>query len=76
MKRRVRIALLVAVVLLFVASIPWYREPGAVPIEFLGLPDWVAVALLCYVAAAVLNSLAWLITDIPDQSSAPGEDEP
>ncbi len=76
MKRRVRIALLVAVALLFAASIPWYREPGAVPIEFLGLPDWVAVALLCYVAAAVLNSLAWLITDIPDQSSAPGEDEP
>ena len=76
MKRRVRIALLVAVALLFGASIPWYREPGAAPNEYLGLPDWVAVALLCYVAAAVLNSLAWLITDIPDRSSAPGEEEP
>ena len=76
MKRRVRIALLVVVALLFAASIPWYREPGAAPIEVLGLPDWVAVALLCYVAAAVLNSLAWLITDIPDDSSERGEEEP
>ncbi len=75
MKRRVRIALLVAVAPLFGASIPWYREPGAAPAVYLGLPDWVAVALLCYVAAAALNSLAWLITDIPDDSSERGEEE-
>ncbi len=33
---------------------------------WLGLPDWVAVALLCYLAAAVVNAVAWLITDVPD----------
>jgi hypothetical protein len=39
---------------------------------WLGLPDWVAVALLCYAAVAVLNSLAWLLTDVPDRD---GRDE-
>jgi hypothetical protein len=31
-----------------------------------GLPDWVAVALGCYLAAAFCNALAWLLTDVPD----------
>jgi len=26
----------------------------------------VAVAILCYAAAAILNSAAWLLTDIPE----------
>ncbi len=38
----------------------------------LGLPDWVAVAVLCYVAAAVLNAAAWLLTDVPDASDGDG----
>jgi hypothetical protein len=33
---------------------------------WLGIPDWVAVALVCYAAAAVLNALAWLLTDLRD----------
>ena len=41
---------------------------------WLGLPDWVAVALLCYAAVAVLNSLAWLLTDVPDRDES-GESE-
>jgi len=53
-----------------VVSIPWYRAAGE-PGRWLGLPDWVAVALVCYVAVAVLNSVAWLLTDIPD----PDDDE-
>jgi hypothetical protein len=32
----------------------------------LGLPDWVAVAIFCYAAAAILNSAAWLLADIPE----------
>ena len=34
------------------------------------VPDWVAVALGCYVLAACLNSLAWLSTDIDDDETA------
>ena len=65
--RRVRKALLCAIALLFAASIPWYR--GDAPVgRLLGLPDWVAVALLCYALAAVFNSVAWLLTDVPDST--------
>jgi cyanate permease len=70
--RRLRAALLAAVVALYVVSIPWYRAAGAETSVWLGLPDWVAVALLCYAAVAVLNSLAWLLTDVPDRD---GRDE-
>ncbi len=33
----------------------------------LGMPDWVAVAIGCYVLAAVLNAVAWLLTDVEDR---------
>lgn len=62
----IRGLLLAGVALLYVFSIPWYREPGAESAIVFGLPDWVMVALGCYVAAAVLNSLAWLATDVRD----------
>ena len=71
-KRWLRLALIGAIVALYAISIPWYREAGAEPGFVLGLPDWVAVAVLCYAAAAVANSVAWLLTDVRD---APG-DEP
>jgi hypothetical protein len=69
--RRLRHALLCLIGLLFVASIPWYRGASP-PARIFGLPDWVAVAILCYAAAAILNAAAWLLTDIPDSV---GEDE-
>ena len=61
----VRRVLLGAIAVLFVISIPWYRD-GAEVSRWLGLPDWVAVALVCYVAIAVLNAAAWLLTDVSD----------
>lgn len=63
---RVRALLLGAIALLYAVSIPWYRETGARAETWLGLPDWVAVALLCYIAVAVLNAIAWLLTDVPE----------
>lgn len=65
---RVRASLLAAIAVLFGLSVPWYR-PDDQPLElFLGLPDWAAVALLCYAAAAVLNAVAWLRTPIVDDA--------
>jgi hypothetical protein len=61
--------------LLYALSIPWYREAGARPETWGGLPDWVAVALGCYVAIAVLNAIAWLLTDVPDALPELPEDE-
>ncbi len=60
--------LLIAICALYVISIPWYRQSGAESEIVLGLPDWVAVALACYVVVALLNSLAWLLTEVPDRS--------
>jgi len=72
MRRGIRRALLVLIGVVFVFSIPWYREAGAEPAIWFGLPDWVAVALVCYFAAAGLNAAAWFFTDIPETPSEPG----
>jgi hypothetical protein len=69
-RARLRIGLLTAIALLYVLSIPWYRPHGAESAIWLGVPDWVAVALVCYVAAAVLNALAWLLTDVRDDGGS------
>ncbi len=71
MARRLRAALLVAIAVLYAISIPWYRETGAEPELIFGLPDWVALALACYVGVAILNTVAWLLTDVRD---APADD--
>ena len=65
-KRRLRTFLLVMIGVLFVASVPWYRSGGDEVRLIWGLPDWVAVALGCYVGVAVLNSIAWLLSDVQD----------
>ena len=64
---RLRSALLLVIVGLYVLSIPWYRTPGSAPSLLFGVPDWVAVALL--------NSVAWLLTDIPDADPSEGDGE-
>ena len=74
MAQKIRKLLLATIGLLYVLSVPWYRTAGAEPQLWLGLPDWVAVALACYVGVAVLNSVAWLITDVPDDAPGSGED--
>ena len=56
MARRLRLVLIATVILLYVVSVPWYRGAGESPELWWGLPDWVAVAVACYVAIAVLNA--------------------
>jgi len=70
-RRLLRRGLLGAIVALYGVSIPWYRTPGEAPELVLGLPDWVAVAVGCYAAAAVLNAVAWLLAEVEDPP--PGE---
>lgn len=74
---------LALIVLLYVVSVPWYRDETDPLRLWLGMPDWVTVAILCYVAVACVNALAWLLTDVPDgfeplregpDSSAPTSD--
>ena len=66
-RARVRRLLLAGIAVLYVFSVPWYRETDAPLRVWFGLPDWVAVALGCYIGVAVLNAMAWRLTDIPDQ---------
>jgi hypothetical protein len=72
---RTRAVLLVLIAILYVASVPWYRPIDAPLRIWLGLPDWVATALLCYVVAAVLNAWAWLIADVRDPGEAGVSDD-
>ena len=58
--------ILLGILLLFVASVPWYRETGAPVTIVFGLPDWVAVAIGCYAAIAILNCVAWLLAAHPE----------
>ena len=67
--RRILLAVIAG---LYVLSIPWYRDAGEPARVVFGLPDWVAVALGCYVAVAVLNSVAWLLTEVPDEPESGG----
>ena len=67
MRARVRTILLVAIGALYVLSVPWYRDTGSEVRFVFGLPDWVALALGCYVGVAVLNSLAWWLVDMPEE---------
>lgn len=71
MRRRLRQLLLLGIALLYVVSVPWYRRGGAEPDVWLGLPGWVTVALLCYAGVALLNAVAWLLTDVPE--AEPGD---
>ncbi len=70
-RRRLRLTLLALIAFLYVLSVPWYRESGATPELWLGLPDWVVVALVCYVCVAILNSAAWLLTELRDPDEDP-----
>jgi hypothetical protein len=70
--RRLRRACFVAIAFLYAVSIPWYRPSGAVPAVVLGLPDWVAVALGCYLLAALLNAAAWWLTVVDDPPDGDG----
>ena len=65
-RRLVHRLCMILIGLLYIFSIPWYRESDAPLRVWLGLPDWVAVALLCYVGVAIVNGVAWSMTDISD----------
>jgi hypothetical protein len=69
---RSRLVLLCAIAVLYVISVPWYRDPEAELRIVFGLPDWAAVALACYVAVALLNGFAWLRTEIDDDAEGEG----
>lgn len=71
-RQRVRSALLGAIGVLYVVSVPWYRDDDAPLRVWFGLPDWVAVALGCYIGVAVLNAIAWWLTDVPEGEAQPG----
>ena len=75
MRRRLRAVLLVLIALLLVASVPWYRPTGGTITLVWGLPDWVAVALGCYGTVAILNSLAWLLSEVPDSEGGSSDPE-
>jgi hypothetical protein len=74
-RKRVRRVLIALIGLLYVASVPWYRDPDAPLRIVFGLPDWVAVAVACYAVAACLNAVAWLLTEPQDavESTDPAE---
>ena len=71
-RRRLHRVCLAVIVLLYILSVPWYRESNQPLTIWLGMPDWVTVAILCYVGVAIVNATAWGLTDIPDISDESG----
>ena len=67
-RRRIYWTCMAVIGLLYLLSVPWYRDANQPLTLWLGLPDWVAVSVLCYVAVAVVNALAWIVTDVPDEA--------
>jgi hypothetical protein len=67
-RRRRQWPLFAAMAVLGAAAFPWYRQPGAVPDVWFGLPDWVVVAGLCFLGVACLNAAAWWRADWTDES--------
>jgi len=70
-KSRLRTGFLVCIGILYCISVPWYRSDSQELELFLGLPDWVAVAVICYGLVAILNSLAWVQTSVEDDAPLP-----
>jgi len=70
-----RHAALCSIGLLYAVSVPWYRDTDAPLRLIFGLPDWVGVALACYIGVAILNAGAWLVTEIPE-GTPPAERDP
>ena len=74
-RRFVHFACMILIALLYIVSVPWYRHDGAPLRLWFGLPDWVAVALLCYLGVAVLNAVAWVAAEVPDASDGSEDSE-
>jgi hypothetical protein len=72
---RARPLLLAAIALLYGISIPWYRGEEAAATDLFGVPGWVGVALICYVAATFLCAWVWMLTDVHDDPPEPPDDE-
>ena len=70
-----RLALL-GIALLYLLAVPWFREAGAEPRIVFGLPDWTAWTLLCFCGVAVLNAVAWSMTDLEEESDSSAADPP
>lgn len=66
-RRSLRAICLTLIAIFYVMSVPWYRDTDAPLRIWFGLPDWVAVALLCYVGVAVANSAAWSLSEVSDE---------
>ena len=65
-RKLLRRCVLATIAALYVVSVPWYRSTGDEVQVVAGLPDWVAVAVACYVGVAILNGVAWFLTEVPD----------
>jgi protein-S-isoprenylcysteine O-methyltransferase Ste14 len=57
-----------AIALLLLLALPWYREAGRAPAIWFGLPDWLVVAALCFLGIAALNAVAWWRADWDDET--------
>ncbi|KEI72379.1 hypothetical protein [Endozoicomonas elysicola] len=61
MKKIIRVTLTCSLPILLAISVPWYREKedNRIYSLFEGLPDWVAVALICYALIPLINIFIW-----------------
>jgi hypothetical protein len=63
-----------AILLLVVASVPWYRAPGVIGELIGGLPGWVWISLLCTVGVSALTAVGALYLWRDDSEEEPPDD--
>ena len=70
-RERVRRYLLAAIGVLYVVSVPWYRDTDAPLRIWFGLPDWVAVAVGALAVALLIKAFLLQAFYIPSGSMEP-----
>ena len=68
---RIRPLLLSLLPILILISVPWYRDTNSEPRFSLqaGIPDWVTVAIVCYLLHAIISACIWVFFPPADNST-------
>ncbi len=60
MKPTIKNSFIFLMLILLIMSVPWYRSDEQMSNTLFGFPEWVMVAIACYLAVTLINIGIWL----------------